>query len=282
MGKSNDIQALEESNAKFQAYLKQITQDLATKSENQVKMLKQEIDDYYTLNNWTSEKFIAGENVDFMHTSDWSLDRVNEIIKAISSAVFGGSPAPKGTDISVTPESGTALAAMANLELYLASRVFVALSGVLEAFGSSTSISFKTQYKSEALGNGFHLFTVMACDSYDSQGFFQKEKILEYLYSYEVRFSSGEANSHARIPLIEALTDSINVLAQKIKDAAKKWQKDTISDEQYVELVKKYKDLQDSLLEQLKDISDKNKLALRSIVAVPLIGVLEPSLPSNS
>ena len=275
MGKSKDIQSLEESNAQFQAYLKKITDDLRTKSDVQVKKLSKEIDDYYKQNKWTSEKFIAGENIDFMHTAVWSLDRLTEIVDAISSSVFGGTPAPGSTKIETQPEISTALSAMANLQLYLASRVFVALTGVLEAFGSSTSISYKTQYKSEALGNGFHLFTVMACDAYDSQGFFENEKIIEYLYAYEVRFSSGEAKSHAKIALIDAITSSINGLAKKITDAATKWVNADLSDEQYIALLDTYQNIQGKLTEQLKNTTDDNKQALQSMVAVPLIA-LEP------
>lgn len=111
----------------------------------------------------------------------------------------------------------------------------------------------------------------MACDSYDSQGFFQNEKILEHLYAYEVRFSSGEANRHARIDLIDALTNSINVLAQKqkIKQAADKRLNGDLSDDQYSELISKYQTISDKLNDRLKDITGDNKQALRSMIAVP-------------
>lgn len=273
MGKSKDIKSLEESNTTFQNYLKQITKDLLQKSDVQVKKLKTEIDDYYKHNQWTSEKFVAGENVDFMHTSVWSLDRLTEIVNAISSSVFGGTPQPDGTKITPTPDIGVALSAMAGLQLYFASRVIMALTGVVEAFGSSTAISYKTQYKSEVLGNGFHLFTVMACDSYDSQGFFQNEKIIEYLYAYEVRFSSGEAKSHAKIALIDAITNQINLLAKKMTDAAVKWVNGDLSDEQYLSILDAYQTIQDRFTGQLKDVTDDNKQTLQSMVAVPLMAL---------
>ncbi len=269
MGKSKDIEALDGSNDKFQAYLKKITIELQQKAESHIKDMNKEIDDYYAQNGWKSEKFIAGKNADFMHTSVWSLDRVTEIVNAISGAVFGGTPPPKGTEVTPTPDIGAALATMANLQLYFASRVVVALTGILEAFGSSTSISFRTQYKSEVLGNGFHLFTVMACDSYDSEGFFEKERIIEYLYAYDLRFSSGEAKSHAKIALVDALTDAINALGKKIKEATKKWMSDLLSDAQYKSVLGTYKEIQDELMDQLRDLSAENKKALRSMVAVP-------------
>jgi hypothetical protein len=268
MGKAPEIANLEQQNAKFQAYLKQITADLQKRAEPQLEKLDQEINDFYKHNGWKSEKFIAGENVDFMHTSSWSLDKVKEVVDAIATSVFGGTPTPGGTEVIKTPEIGEALAAMENLELYLASRVVVALSGVLEVFGNSTTMTFKTQYKSEALGNGFHLFTVMACDTFDAEGFNDVEKIVEYLYSYEVRFSADEAQSHARIALIDALTDAIEALGKKIKQASTKWVNDEITDEQYAGYLATYKNLQDTLTEQLKDLAG-NKAALTRMVAVP-------------
>lgn len=77
-----------------------------------------------------------------MHTAEWSLNRLTEVVNAIASSIYDGTPSPAGTDI-VPPEGtdiGAALTAMASLLFYLASRVVV-LSVVLEAFGSSTSIS---------------------------------------------------------------------------------------------------------------------------------------------
>ncbi|MBT9333129.1 hypothetical protein [Paracidobacterium acidisoli] len=273
MGKSKDIDKLQKENEKFQAYLEEITKKLQEKAKPQFDKLSEEIENFYEHNGWTSEKFIGGENIDFMHSSVWSLEKLKEVINIVAGAIFGGTSKPEGIDIDITPDIGKALAAMENLELYLASRVLVVLSGVLEAFGNSNSITFKTQYKQEALGNGFHMFTVMACDAYDSQGFLQKEKILEYIYAYEIRFSTQEAESHAKIALIDALTDAINACAAKIKAASKSWVEEKIGDAQYASLIDTYKTISETLTEQLKDLQKQGREVLTRTYGLPALSV---------
>jgi hypothetical protein len=255
----------------FQDYLAKIQADLQKRSADQIDKMNKEIEDFYRQNGWESQKFVAGQNVDFMHTASWSLDRLTEVINTIASAIFGGTPAPDGITIAKPEEISAAIAGMEKLEQYFASRVLVALTGVLDAFGKSTSVTFKTQYKSEALGNGFHLFTTMACDSYDDNKFFNKEKILEYLYAYEVRFSAGEAKSHAKIPLINALSDAIAALGKKITAATTKWTDGSFTDEQYLSSINTYSTVQTVLMGQLSDLTEENKKALRLMVAVPPI-----------
>jgi hypothetical protein len=269
MGKSKSIQELDQTNVEYRNYLKTITDELAASARSQTDQLTKYINDFYEENDWKSVRFIAGKNVDFMHTSDWSLDRMTDVIKTVASSLFGGTGKLEDVDIDTSSmEVSAALAAMANLEVYLVLQVFKALAGVIESFGSSTSVSYKESYKSEPLGGGFHLFAVMACNSYKADQFPNKETILEYLYVYEIRFSTGEAAKSGQMTVVQALLNQLDAINEKIDKLLKQWKDDKITERQYKKFLSGYTALQDAVTKRLNDLSKDEGFTLVSIPPV--------------
>ncbi|MBY3391027.1 hypothetical protein [Rhizobium laguerreae] len=80
-----------------------------------------------------------------MLSFDWSLDNVKKIIGAIGEAFGNSKDMPNGINMEAeTEKMGAAIKGMANLELYMTSKVFDVLSGVIESFGSSSSLTYNT------------------------------------------------------------------------------------------------------------------------------------------
>ncbi|GAB2677995.1 hypothetical protein GCM10027194_07730 [Thalassiella azotivora] len=156
-----------------------------------------------------AKQFTSGSKTDFMHQKEFSLDTMKNVVDALSKAVFSGAPAPAGTGVNedavadATKALGSEVGAMANLELYVAGKVFDVLSSIILSFGSSASISYTSDTKSESLGFGMQVFTSVAASSYESHSFFDNEYINQYLYLYDVRFSVKQAQTEATLGLVQ-------------------------------------------------------------------------------
>ena len=245
MGKSKSIAELEQNEDLYRDYLTKLQDVLEKRAQTQIDTMLKQANDYYQTNGWEYKEFINGKNVDFLQRSEWSLDNVKHIIDAIAKSVFGGGGGnlPDGVTVQSVEELGASLAEMANLELYIAGRAFELISGIVESFGSSSSVSFNGSTRSTPLGNGFHLFASVVCDSYKSKSFFKDEEIYEYLYVYEIRFSEGEAKEQAQIGLTKLYEDQIATFELKTEDLLKQLEEDAITPEQYHTTSSIYQDL---------------------------------------
>ena len=233
MGHSPSISELASKEDEYRAYINKIEKELEDKAKQYGDAMSEKIEAYYSDNNYDKTDFISGRNSDFMQASDWSLENVKKIIDSISKAVFGDSTPPDGTQVVKTEDLGKAIAAMGDLQVYVAGKCFEVLSGIVESFGSATSVSFNSAYKSQPLGNGLHLFTTVVCDSYKSESFFENQEIYQYLYIYEVKYSTGEAQTQEKITLTKLYEDQISTFTDKIEDLLDQLEKNKITPEQY-------------------------------------------------
>lgn len=233
MGKSQNIAQLVQQNQSYQDYLQKLQDDLISKSKKYESDMKDALEKFYKDNNWEKEDFISGQNADFMQESDWSLDNVQSIISAIASSIFGNGKTPDGVKVTEGGDASMAISDMASWETYIAGKCFEVLSGIIESFGSASSVQFSSSYKDEPLGNGFHLFVTVMCNSYKSKDFFDNQEIYEYLYLYEIKYSTGEAKQQANIGLTKLYEDQIAVLISMSEDLLKKLQKNEITLQQY-------------------------------------------------
>jgi hypothetical protein len=240
MGKSPSIQDLEAKENDFRAYLAQLEQELAQKSANVGAQMATTISAFYTNNNYTDAKdIVSGQNYDFMHSSEFSLDNMKAIIDAISKAVFAGAPAPSGATVSsegtgaVASGLGPEVGAIENLELYIAGQVFDVLSNVILSFGTSTEVTFNTNLQSKPLGYGMQMFTAVSADSYKSTSFFNDEYIYEYLYMYDVKFSLQQSKAEAAQTLVELYQDQIAAFKQREEDLLSKLEQGTLDPAAY-------------------------------------------------
>lgn len=261
MGKSPSIQDLEAKDNAFRDYLSNLEKQLDAQAAAAKTAMEAAITDFYTKNKYDDAKeFVSGQNTDFVHTKEFSLQNVKNIIDAISAAVFAGSAVPSGASVNkdavqaADKALGKEVGAMANLELYIAGKVFDVLSNVILSFGSSTQMSYTSSTKSESLGFGMQLFTSVAASSYQSQSFFNNEFINQYLYMYDVRFSVAQAQEEAAMGIVQAyenqlatFEDLLNKLADQLDQGAITLDQYTTTSQAYEDFIDKYKAKIDAL-----------------------------------
>jgi hypothetical protein len=230
MGKSATIEDLQKNDAAFRTYLDGIEKDLATQSDAAQQKMRTDIDDFYTKNGYDDAKrFTDGKNVDFMHQSEFTMDNLKKVIDAVSSAVFAGAQPPAGSTVNedavkaADKALGPEVGAMANLELYIAGKVFDVLSNIIISFGTGTEVSFSSSTKSESLGYGIQMFTAVTASSYRSHSFFNNEYISQYLYCYDVRFSVKQAQSEAKMGIVQAYQNQLAVFEDLLTKLAESW-----------------------------------------------------------
>ena len=216
MGSSPSIQDMKAKNEEFQAYLSSIQQDLDTKTSAAMKQMQANITNFYATNNYTDAKImVQGQNSEFMHETEFSLENVKKVVDAISAAVFSKKPAPDGATVNTSTVQaaeaalGAAVGAMSNLQLYMASQVLDVMSSVLLNFGKSTSVSYETTTETKSLAYGLQMFTTVAASSYRSNSFFNNEYINQYLFVYDVRFSLQQSKTEQTLGLVQAYSNEL-------------------------------------------------------------------------
>lgn len=266
MGQGPSIAAMAKKEKAFADWLDTREAALDARESGLQSTQEKSIADFYSENSWSDAKSVgSGSNTDFQHQSDFTMKNLKSVIDAIGAAMFSDSSAPGGstTDpaeakkaVAAAKSLGGATVSEANLELYIASKVFDVLSGVIMSFGTSTKLSYTHTYKSVALGYGMQLFCTVTADSAESHGFFTDETIFEYLYIYEVRFSESQAKSEGERSLIRQYTNAIAAFETRLQDLLDEVSAGKISAEQY-----------ESQSELWKELIGKNEKALQAMKA---------------
>ena len=254
MGRAPSIAEMEKKEDDVRAYLQKLEGQLEVSAAKYKTQLEQDIHNFYTQNKWTMVNVVSGKNADFMQQSDWSMANVKKIIDAISNAVFGDTTPPDGVKIEKSSDVSKALGEMANLELYIAGKVFEVLSGIVMSFGSASSVQFHSAVKSESLGNGLHLFAAVASNSYKSHDFFNNEEIYEYLYIFEVKYSVGEARQQAGQALTTLYEDAIATFKDSVEDLLSQMESGKITAEQFESQSQEINKLIDQYTKKLADL----------------------------
>ncbi|NNG74607.1 hypothetical protein HLI18_33175 [Rhizobium laguerreae] len=201
MGHSPSIAELGAKQTAFNDYLETIESQLDQKAAGIEMALQNLINNTYKTDGWHHQVYIKGKKTEFIRSSDWSLDNVKKIIGAVGKAMFGNSKdMPNGINMEAeTEKMGAAIKGMANLELYITSKVFDVLSGVIESFGSSSSLTYNTGLKTVPLGNGFRLFAADSADSFKSTEFFNSDSKASTLTLLRCISPSRKLHSRGRL-----------------------------------------------------------------------------------
>jgi len=256
MGRSQSIQEMESKEDEYRKYLAKIQDQLNQRAAAAEKDMSDRVTDFYKHNNYDMIDFISGKNADFMQSSEWSLSNVKKIIDAISKAVFGasGGKTPDGTVVTNKEKVTESIAESENLQLYIAGKCFDVLSGIVDSFGSASSVSYSSSYKEVALGNGMHLFAMVVADSYKSQSFFENQEIYQYLYIYKVFYSTEEARTQAKMEITELYEDQIATFTQKVENSLQQLTDDKITPEQYQSVSDIYQKLINDSIAKLNEL----------------------------
>lgn len=254
MGKTASIQDLAKRESEYRDYLDKLEKQLVNKSATEEADLQKRIDKFYKDNKYDKIDFVSGKNHDFMQQADWSLSNVKNIIDTIGKAIFGGDKKLLPPGVSVNDKVPMSMTAMQDLQIYIASKCFDVISGIIESFGNSTSVSYSSSYKDVSLGNGLHLFATVSCDSYKSTSFFNNEEIYQYLYIYQVAYSAAEAETEGKIVATQVYEDEIVEYKRKLERYIEQLDNDTISLEQYKTLRDNYQSFIDDAMKQLEKL----------------------------
>lgn len=243
MGKSKSISAMEKKEAAFAAWIAQKKAELEANEKDLQTAQDKQIEAFYDENNWKDSKIIAsGSNTDFQHEADFSMANLKAVIDQIGSALFEGGASPGGTSTDPTEAKaavdaakamGTEAASAATIGLYVASKVFDILSGVLMSFGTTTKLAYSHTFKSQPLGFGMHLFCTVAASSIQQKDFFNDEYIFEYLYIYEVRFSESQAKEEGKQDLVKQYENAIAAFETRLDNLDQEVASGKLTGEEY-------------------------------------------------
>lgn len=255
MCRSPSIEELQAKDDKFRTYINKIQKELDDQASNYIANIEKQANDLYTKQSWDNVLMLSGQNTQFFHEKGWSLENVNNAIKAVSNALFGGSEKPpEGTDIESTVKT-LAIEALEGMELYVASKAFSIITGVLDNLKASTSIEFQHQDKMEPVGPGMRLWVVVASQGYQTQSFFGGETITEYLFGYRCYWSEADAKAGIKQTELQAYANQAAAFKAKMDNLADQWVQGKITDEEYQEKNKVLSGICDALNARIADLS---------------------------
>jgi hypothetical protein len=221
MGKSQSIQDLQAQDKAFEAYIADTEKYLNDQADNMDAHIKQQIDQWKA-NATDARIIVTGRNLDFVHEASFSLEKLQNILGTISSAVFAGTEAPPGTKVDTAAQKdvekalGPAIEQAATIELFIAGKVFDVLGNIIYNFGSSTSTTYNSSITSEALGLGLQMFVGVGEQTYNSQSFFHNESIFEYVYTYQVFYSLKQLQQETEQTIANGLANQITAFENKM------------------------------------------------------------------
>jgi hypothetical protein len=258
MGKSQSITDLAKKNEKFQEYIEKLKTQLDENSDKEKKKMDAEIEKYYKDNKFNKIEHIAGVNSDFMQKSEWSLENVKKIIETITQSMFGNATPPAGVKVNEDVSISAAIKKLTDFDTYILTKSFQVITGIVSSLGDSNTIKYKYQFKHESLGNGFHLFATVVCDSYEGYSFLKTEEIHEYLYIYRVCFSEDEASKEGKMMTIKTYQDEIATFNDLIEFNLQELKKKNINLTQYKEIRTSYLEMIDQSQKKLDELRIKN------------------------
>lgn len=283
MGHSPSIEELQAKDDQFRKYLSTLEADLDQKASAAAEKMRTEVDTFYSDNAYHDAKaFVSGQNTDFLHEKEFSLENLKKVVDGISAAVFAGAAVPPGATTNkdgvqaADAALGSTVGAMSNLELYIAGKVFEVLSNVVLSFGTGSSVTYTSSTKSASLGFGLQMFTSVAASSYQSHSFFTNEYISQYLYMYEVRFSVAQAQTEAKMGLVQAYENQLTNFEQLLDKLGDSLTKGDIDLNAYAKTADQLQELIDRFQEKidsLKSVARKAMVMAVITAATPIVQV---------
>lgn len=222
MGKSPSIQDLEARDQEFQSYINNMQTQLNGQADGMDKHIADRITEWKA-GAPDAKIMVSGRNLDFVHESSFSLEKLQGILNTIAKAVFAGNEAPPGTTVESTAQKdvektlGSAVTEMAAVELYIAGKVFDVLGNIIYNFGSSTTVTFNSSITSEALGLGLQMFVGVGEQTYNSESFFNNETIYEYVYTYQVFYSLQQLKDETDRTIAAGLANQVTDFEAKMR-----------------------------------------------------------------
>lgn len=222
MGKSQTIADKEREDAEFRAFMKKLETESKSKEEEMLGQISKNAKEFYENNKWEYSRFFGNRQSDYQNYSDWSLTRVQEIIKSIGDAIAAANFPSKAVPGSEDASDDTTDKVKANLPSFIAdinltiTRVVALLNGFLTQFGSTSSVSQKSAFQDLPLSGGIHLFLSQNGSVYQEKRFFSNQFIGSFQIVFEAYMSVSEAKAYSIIEIIKTTQIEINMINTQI------------------------------------------------------------------
>jgi hypothetical protein len=278
MGHSPTIEQQGQKDAAFQKYVDDQTTALNKKSGEAETTMKTHMDAFYKQGGWDDAKPLTqGSYQHLTTTSEWSLTHVSDMIDAIRGAIFSGAAAPsatdpnskltqigKGTITETPPPALTAMAAMAGMDLLIASAAFDAIQGILTTFTSKTNTEIVSDYTQKDLVPGLSLFVTVMENMYHRSDFFTGETIIQNFYIFDAKFSISRGADIAKFHMLETLINqqvAIESQANKMSERVAALDVDRSDYEAAFEKLEKTLEMQNKFIAKLQTEIDALRAA---------------------
>lgn len=266
MGKSDGIKEKQKLDTEFRVFMEGLEQEAKKKELQILGDIDVTIQRHYKANNWDHARLFGDRNSDYQNYSDWSLDRIKNIINSIGNALQSGnfpSESVPGSDEAkeeTVEEAKEFLPGFDSDYSLIIARVQSMISGVLTQFASSSSASQKTVLKDMPLSGGMHIFFGSTGSVYTNNSFFTNQFIGSFQLVYEVYMSVDEAKAVALKQILEATDIEIkmlNAMIISIREAQNTTLSQLLKDKKFEE----YKETSDTFNEMRMNVAaERTKL----------------------
>ncbi len=235
MGQSKSIADLKTQGDEAKKFLSGLADD----AQKEADFGKGELDKLktqkYGANPDDSVSMFYSNRADSTVMSEWSLDNVKKIVDATSAALFGKPPAVSTDAPAIAIPAG--VAGMANLELYIASQALSLISGILDAFTSTSAGKTLRKGDYRDIAPGITLFTWVSEMTYESSQFFTNDFVSQNVYVFEAKFSAKEALAYSKTLDAGLYEDQKAAFRTRMEAIVKKIADPTTADDAVVKLM---------------------------------------------
>lgn len=257
MGKSKTIEQQANQDAAIRAYLDDINKQLQADVDAAAKELDTAKEKYFKDGGITDAKpFLQGKNSDIQLISEWSLANIQTMINKVKDVVFEKQGSLPGAgivkDASVV-SSMQSVTALADMNVFLASKAFDAIASILSAFTTGNDTSVQKNNKTEMVAPGIIMFMVILEKAHRSKDFFNNETHAENIFIYEFWFSLQQGQAVSQFNDLAAYEDLKQAFRTRISALGKKVADPSVDFED----IKKLQDQIDYYGKQLTDLTNK-------------------------
>jgi len=266
MGKSKSVQQMYKESEEFRKHIENVETRLKEQlGDDQARLITTAENFYHNSErSWSNSLYLLGAQSDFETVSSWSLENVANIISKISDAVIGTvvgeeTELPAGTDVSPDVNEITKKGDLTkDTRLLIASNCFNLLQGIVNSFGSVSTIQEKYAESSIPIGQGLRIFAMVACNVSRESSFFRKEILSSYRFAYRVYYSLDEFREQAERTLVAQYERTLTAYNIASERNLEQFSDGTIQLEQYTANAKMLETLTLDVIEKIEDLKKKD------------------------
>jgi hypothetical protein len=220
MGKSKSVENQIQEERVNQQFIDEIQTSLRSQSDVLDAQIQRRVQDFYRGNGrtWSFVPYLSGGQFSFELEDTWNFDNLQKIIDAIGSGMTallpGGTPVlPEGTKPeSDAGEINRQAGINENLRVMVVANCTNLFTGILNSFGTISSVQVNQGDQSLPLGQGLRIFSGVGLNSRKDERFFRNKVTIGYYYLYYVYYSIDEFAQQVEQTLVAQYERTLIVL----------------------------------------------------------------------